>query len=99
MYSSWLAWPSVKKISGPSTSFRNSIVGGWPMISQNVRLCHWGGVAGYLLGPAVEGWARPADVARYRRTAYAMGLWGSLAVPAIFPLVQLSMLIAHSRAG
>jgi hypothetical protein len=25
-----------------------------------------------------------------------MGLWGSLIVPAIFPLVQLAMLIAHS---
>src|SRR5437879_613834 len=49
----------------------------------------------YLLGPAVEGWVKPADVDRYRKTAYAMGLWGSLAVPAIFPLVQLSMLIAH----
>ena len=51
----------------------------------------------YLLGPAVEGWARPADVGRYRRNAYAMGLWGSLAVPALFPLVQLAMLIAHSK--
>jgi hypothetical protein len=50
----------------------------------------------YLLGPAVEGWIRPADVDRYRKTAFAMGLWGSLIVPAIFPLVQLAMLIAHS---
>jgi hypothetical protein len=49
----------------------------------------------YLLGPAVEGWVKPADVDRYRKTAYGMGLWGSLAAPAIFPLVQLSMLIAH----
>ncbi len=51
----------------------------------------------YLLGPAVEAWVRPADIDRYRRTAYAMGCWGSLAVPAIFPLVQLSMLISQSR--
>ncbi len=50
----------------------------------------------YLLGPAVEGWVKPADVGRYRRNAFAMGLWGSLAVPATFPLVQLSLLIAHS---
>ena len=49
----------------------------------------------YLLGPAVEGWARPADIVRYRRTAFAMGLWGSLLVPATFPLVQMAMLIAH----
>nr|MEA2797694.1 hypothetical protein [Phenylobacterium sp.] len=50
----------------------------------------------YLLGPAVEGWVKPVDVERYRKNAYAMGLWGSLAVPAVFPLVQLAMLIAHS---
>ena len=52
----------------------------------------------YLLGPAVEGWIRPADVGRYRATAFGMGLWGSLVVPALFPLVQLAMLIAHSGA-
>jgi hypothetical protein len=50
----------------------------------------------YLLGPAVEGWVKPADVARYRRNAYAMGRWGSLAVPFCFPMVQLAMLIAHA---
>jgi hypothetical protein len=50
----------------------------------------------YLLGPAVEGWIKPANVERYRKTAFAMGLWGSLIVPATFPLVQLAMLIAHS---
>jgi hypothetical protein len=50
----------------------------------------------YLLGPVVEGWVRPADVERYRKHAFAMGLWGSLAVPAVFPLVQLAMLIARS---
>ena len=52
----------------------------------------------YLLGPAVEAWVRPADVGRYRRTAFVMGLWGSLVVPAIFPLVQLAMLIGHAGA-
>ena len=51
---------------------------------------------GYLLGPAVESWVKPRDVERYRRTAFSMGLWGSLVVPAIFPLVQLAMLIGHS---
>lgn len=50
----------------------------------------------YLLGPAVEGWVKPADVERYRRTGYAMGRWGSLIVPFTFPLVQFAMLIAHS---
>jgi len=50
----------------------------------------------FLLGPAVEGWVKPPELARYRRTAWAMGLWGSLAVPFIFPLVQLATLIAKS---
>lgn len=49
----------------------------------------------YLLGPAVESWVKPTDVGRYRRTAFSMGLWGSLVVPAIFPLVQLAVLIAN----
>ena len=53
----------------------------------------------YLLGPAVEAWIKPADVGRYRRNAFAMGLWGSLLAPATFPLVQLAMLIANSKAG
>ncbi|MEO8113351.1 MAG: hypothetical protein ABI655_03145 [Phenylobacterium sp.] len=50
----------------------------------------------YLLGPAVEAWVRPDDVGRYRKTAYGMGLWGSFAVPFVFPLVQLAMLIANA---
>jgi hypothetical protein len=50
----------------------------------------------YLLGPAVEAWVKPGDVDRYRRNAFAMGLWGSLIVPFSFPLVQLSVLIATS---
>jgi len=49
----------------------------------------------FLLGPALEGGVRPADVDRYRRTAWAMGRWGSLIVPFTFPLVQLAMLIAQ----
>jgi hypothetical protein len=51
----------------------------------------------YMLGPAVEGWVKPANIDRYRTNAFAMGLWGSLAVPALFPLVQLAMLIANSK--
>ncbi|HZZ67859.1 MAG TPA: hypothetical protein VFE18_06780 [Phenylobacterium sp.] len=53
----------------------------------------------YLLGPAIEAWVKPAEVDRYRRTTFAMGLWGSLLVPATFPLVQLALLIAHSKSG
>lgn len=49
----------------------------------------------FLLGPAVEGWVRPAEVTRYRKTAWTMGLWGSAAVPFAFPAAQLAMLIAR----
>ena len=51
----------------------------------------------YLLGPALERSVEPANLDRYRKNSWAMGTWGSLAVPAIFPLVQLSLLIAHSH--
>ncbi|MBS0360577.1 MAG: hypothetical protein JSR98_04290 [Proteobacteria bacterium] len=51
----------------------------------------------YLLGPALERSVDPANLDRYRRRTWAMGAVGSLAVPAIFPLVQLSLLIANSR--
>ena len=50
----------------------------------------------FLLGPLVESWARPKDVGRYRKAAYAMGRWGSLLIPLSFPLVQLALLIANS---
>ena len=53
----------------------------------------------YLLGPTLEGSVRPHDVDRYRKTTFAMRFWGSLLVPAIFPLVQFGMLIAHSTGG
>ena len=49
----------------------------------------------FLLGPAVEGWTPPADIGRYRETAWRMGLWGSVAVPFVFPAVQLALLITH----
>jgi hypothetical protein len=50
----------------------------------------------YLLGPAIEGWVKPADIARYRKSAYAMGRWGSLVVPLTFPLVQFALLISKA---
>ncbi len=50
----------------------------------------------YLLGPAVEGWVKPSDSARYRRTAYAMGLVGSAALPFVFPLANLAVFIGQS---
>lgn len=47
----------------------------------------------FLLGPTVESWVRPAGVAAYRRAAFAMGLWGSFALPFALPLANLALLI------
>ncbi|MGE0459729.1 MAG: hypothetical protein AB7O56_16155 [Bauldia sp.] len=44
----------------------------------------------YLLGPFGEAWLRPRDVERYRETAFAMGFWGSAALPFLVPLVNLA---------
>jgi hypothetical protein len=48
----------------------------------------------YLLGPAMEAWMKPADPARFRSAAYRMGLAGSVALPFLFPLGNLALLIA-----
>lgn len=53
----------------------------------------------YLLGPAVEVWLKPADTEGYRRSAFSMGLRGSILVPALFPLVQLAILTANGAGG
>jgi hypothetical protein len=47
----------------------------------------------YLIGPFGEAWLKPADVEGFRRTAYRMGLWGSVALPFVWTLLQLSFLI------
>jgi hypothetical protein len=47
----------------------------------------------YLIGPFGEAWLKPADVEGFRRTAYRMGLWGSVALPFVWTLFQLSFLI------
>jgi len=47
----------------------------------------------YLLGPAVESVVKPSNPSRFRRTAYGMGLWGSVALPFVFPLVNLAALV------
>lgn len=45
----------------------------------------------YLIGPIGEAWLKPRDLAGYRRNAFAMGFWGSVAVPFLVPLLNLSM--------
>jgi hypothetical protein len=50
----------------------------------------------YLLGPAIEAWVRPRDLVSYRRTAFAMGFWGSAALPFLFPLVHAGVVIGRA---
>lgn len=49
----------------------------------------------YLAGATVESVVAPADRDGFRRGAYALGYWGSLALPFLFPLLNLAGLIAH----
>ncbi|MCW5697630.1 MAG: hypothetical protein KIS96_12970 [Bauldia sp.] len=48
----------------------------------------------YLLGPLGESFVRRTEIPRYRDNAYAMGFWGSVALPFAFPLLNLSMLLS-----
>lgn len=50
----------------------------------------------FLLGPLGEAWLKPADRGDYRRTAWGMGLGGAIAVPFLFPLVNLAFLLTRS---
>ncbi len=47
----------------------------------------------YMLGPFTESVVRPKDLRRFRETAWAMGLWGSVSLPFLFTLVNFSILI------
>ncbi len=49
----------------------------------------------YLLGPLTESVVKPTDIDRYRRTAFTCGFWGSIALPFVFPGVNLCMLIGQ----
>jgi len=52
----------------------------------------------YLLGAISESIIKPADVDAFRRSAFALGFWGSLAVPFLFPLTNLAMLLIGGGA-
>jgi hypothetical protein len=47
----------------------------------------------FLLGATVEAMVAPAERGAYRSRAYSLGLWGSVALPFVFPLVNLCMLV------
>jgi hypothetical protein len=51
----------------------------------------------YLIGPALEAWLRPPDPTAFRKSAYALGLWGSVALPFAFPAINLAIMIGASR--
>ena len=53
----------------------------------------------FLAGPALEAWLKPADPARFRAAAWRMGLWGSAAVPFLFPLFNLAIFIGGGRTA
>jgi hypothetical protein len=48
----------------------------------------------FLLGATVEGMADPADRDQYRTRAYRLGLWGSIALPFVFPVGNFCILLA-----
>lgn len=50
------------------------------------------------LGALIEVTSRPTNLPAYRRAAWRMGLWGSIAVPFIFPLTNLLLLAGRHGA-
>jgi hypothetical protein len=50
----------------------------------------------YLVGAIAESVIQPTDRDAFRKRAFALGFWGSMAVPFLFPLANLAILIASS---
>ena len=50
----------------------------------------------YLLGVLTESIARPEDVDHFRERTWAIGFWGSIALPFLFPLVVFAVFLASS---
>lgn len=47
----------------------------------------------FLLGPLLEAWLKPADLERYRRNVWGMGLGASIALPFLYPMDNLFRLL------
>lgn len=47
----------------------------------------------YLAGALLESVLKPSDVDRFRRRAFALGFWGSMALPFLFPLLVVAGLL------
>ena len=50
----------------------------------------------YLLGAITESLTAPIERDTFRKRAFGLGFWGSVAAPFIFPLVNLALLIGET---
>lgn len=50
----------------------------------------------YLLGVLTESIARPEDIDHFRERTWAIGFWGSIALPFLFPLAVFALFLASS---
>ena len=65
------------------------ILGVWYLVLMGVaNVC-------YLIGPALEAWLKPADPDAYRKSAYRLGFWGSIALPFVFPAINFALLVGQ----
>jgi hypothetical protein len=51
----------------------------------------------FLLGPVGETWVKPADRPAWRHVTWGLGLGAALAIPFLFPLANLALLISRTR--
>ena len=52
----------------------------------------------YLAGVLVETIIRPRDLDRFRARAWALGFWGSMALPFVFPMVLFAVMFSLGPA-
>ena len=51
----------------------------------------------YFLGPLSERWLHPKHPEKYRRTAFALGFWISVALPFFFPALLAFLALFHPQ--
>lgn len=52
----------------------------------------------YLLGVLTESIVKPLDVDQFRERTWAIGFWGSIALPFLFPLLAFALFLASGSA-
>jgi hypothetical protein len=50
----------------------------------------------FCLGPLLEAWLKPRNVARYRKITFSLGFWFSVALPFLVPVLLLAE-VAYSK--